>query len=77
MTAWVETAQALEESQTQLKESERFLQSILDNAPVVLWLTDPNGNRLLVNKRYEEDTESALPTAALQRKSKQYAATLI
>ena len=44
---------------------------------MAIWLTDPNGNRLLVNKRYEEDTESALPTAALQRKSKQYAATLI
>jgi diguanylate cyclase (GGDEF)-like protein/PAS domain S-box-containing protein len=65
MTAWVETAQALEESQTQLKESERFLQSILDNAPVAIWLTDPNGNRLLVNKRYEEDTGIGTPHCSL------------
>jgi len=56
MTEWVRTAQALAESQHLLRENKRFLQSILDNAPVAIWLTDPNGRRLLVNKRYQEDT---------------------
>lgn len=71
MTAWVKTAQALEESQRQLRESEQFLQSILDNAPVAIWLTDPNGNRLLVNKRYEEDTGVGTSHCSLTSKEQQ------
>lgn len=56
VTAWVQTAVALEESQSKLRQNETFLQSILDNAPVGIWITDPQGNRIMVNRRYQEDT---------------------
>lgn len=61
VTPWIETAAALAESQIQLRENENFLQTILDNAPVSIWVTDPHGNRIMVNKRYMEDTGIGTP----------------
>ncbi len=54
-------------SRDQLKENEKkFLQSILDNAPVGIWLTAPDGKRLLMNKYFREqvgiNTERCLVT---------------
>lgn len=65
VTAWIETAAALAESQIQLRENEKFLQTILDNAPVCIWVTDPHGNRIMANRRYREDTGIGTPNPSV------------
>jgi diguanylate cyclase (GGDEF)-like protein/PAS domain S-box-containing protein len=51
-----QTEEALRKSQEQLKSQKQLLQTILDNAPINIWLTDPEGEPLLINRRFQDST---------------------
>lgn len=46
----------LKESQKRLYEQKYLLESIMDNAPIGIWLVDLDQNPVLVNKFFEENT---------------------
>lgn len=48
-----ERTRELQESNAQLKESEMRMQSVLDASPTIVYLKDPQGRMLFVNRRFE------------------------
>lgn len=50
------TEEARRSSREQLQTQTKLLETILDNAPINIWLTDPEGKPILVNRLYRENT---------------------
>ncbi len=56
ITARRQTEEELQRSQSELVHQKNLLESILDHAPIGIWLTDLQRKPVLMNRRFREDT---------------------